>query len=210
MPCLRPLPEEHNSPQACNDTDAHPTLRTRAHRIALAAPLQAQAGTEVHTGLSSYLSPDPLGALDRDAKEVLTHAARHPGEGGHLLYDHDRSLRKTSPGGIRDDRTTTADAVMADRGATRPGGRRAVRGASAPGAGDTWGVSCQSPPWRQPHPVGTPSHTLGLMFHDAQWERSHDGRRVSWEHRQGMSQGMSAAKKLSFCVCIGQSALLAL
>jgi hypothetical protein len=75
MPCMRPSREEHNSPKACNDTDSPPTLRTRVDCIALAAPLQAQAGTAVQTGLSSCLAPDPLGALDRDAMDMLTHAA---------------------------------------------------------------------------------------------------------------------------------------
>ena len=45
MPSMRPLPDEHHSPKACNDADSRPTLRTGVHRIYLTAPLHAQAGS---------------------------------------------------------------------------------------------------------------------------------------------------------------------
>ena len=57
MPCVRPLPEEYNSPKACNDADACPTLRTGVRGMYLTAPLDAQARSKVHTGLLSRLSP---------------------------------------------------------------------------------------------------------------------------------------------------------
>jgi len=48
---MRSLPEEHTSPKACNDADACPTLCTRVRGMALAAPRDAQARTDVPTGL---------------------------------------------------------------------------------------------------------------------------------------------------------------
>src|SRR2546428_11235393 len=48
---MRSLPDEHHNPKACNDADSCPTLRTGVRGIYLAAPLDAEAGTEVQTGL---------------------------------------------------------------------------------------------------------------------------------------------------------------
>src|SRR6266446_2568965 len=50
---MRSLRDEHNGSKACNDADPRPTLRNRVHRIYLTAPLDAQTGTEVQTGLLS-------------------------------------------------------------------------------------------------------------------------------------------------------------
>jgi hypothetical protein len=52
---MRPLRDEHNGTTVCNDADPRPTLRNRVHRIYLTAPLDAQAGTEVQSGLSLRL-----------------------------------------------------------------------------------------------------------------------------------------------------------
>jgi hypothetical protein len=52
---MRPLYHEHHGTKAGNDANARPTLRTRVHRISLTAPLDAEARTEVHTGLLSRL-----------------------------------------------------------------------------------------------------------------------------------------------------------
>src|SRR2546425_6897346 len=65
MPCVRPLPDEYNSPKACNDADACPTLRTGVRGMYLTAPLDAQARSKVQTGL--------LGILHTNAAR---HAAR--------------------------------------------------------------------------------------------------------------------------------------
>src|SRR5919108_3162021 len=48
---MRPLHHEHHGTTACNDVDSRPTFRTGVHRIYLAVPLDAQARTEVQTGL---------------------------------------------------------------------------------------------------------------------------------------------------------------
>src|SRR6266487_2451556 len=85
---MRSLRDEHNGSKACNDADPRPTLRNRVHRIYLTAPLDAQTGTEVQTGLLSRLSPHPLGPLYGDAMEVLARAKRHQRDTGHSLHDH--------------------------------------------------------------------------------------------------------------------------
>jgi hypothetical protein len=72
IPHMRPLHDEHHGTKACNDADSRPTLRNGVHRMYLPAPHNAQAGPEVQTGLSSYLYSDLVGALHRDAVEVLT------------------------------------------------------------------------------------------------------------------------------------------
>ena len=54
IPHMRPLQNEHHSTTACNDADSRPTLRHGVHHISLPAPLDAQAGAEVHTGLYTY------------------------------------------------------------------------------------------------------------------------------------------------------------
>ncbi len=52
---LRSLRDEPIGNKACNDAAPYATVRPRVHRIYLAAPLKAQAGAEVQTGLSSGL-----------------------------------------------------------------------------------------------------------------------------------------------------------
>ena len=47
IPYMRSLQNEHRGTNACNDTDSRPTLRTGVHRIYLAAPLDAQARSQV-------------------------------------------------------------------------------------------------------------------------------------------------------------------
>ena len=58
----------------------------------LAAPLDAQARAKVQTGLLSRLQSHPLGALHRDAMEVLARADRRQRDTGHSLYDRLQSL----------------------------------------------------------------------------------------------------------------------
>src|SRR5712691_4564931 len=89
---IRSLRDEHNGSKACNDADPRPPLRTRVHHIYLPTPPAAQAWAEVHTGLSSRLSPHLVGALHRDAVEVLPSAARPQWATGHSLYDRLQSL----------------------------------------------------------------------------------------------------------------------
>jgi len=48
---MRAFHEEDNSSKACNDADSGATVRQRVHRIYLAAPLDAQARTQVQPGL---------------------------------------------------------------------------------------------------------------------------------------------------------------
>src|SRR5262245_56863955 len=48
---MRPLHHEHYSTKVCNDADSHPTLRAGVRGIYLAAPLDAQARSQVQTGL---------------------------------------------------------------------------------------------------------------------------------------------------------------
>jgi hypothetical protein len=55
IPHMRLSQNEHHDTKAYNDADSRPTLRTRVQRIYLATPLDAQAWTEVHTGLLSRL-----------------------------------------------------------------------------------------------------------------------------------------------------------
>ena len=55
MPHMRPLQNEHHGIKAWNDADSRSTLCTGVHRMYLAAPLHAQARSEVHTGISSRL-----------------------------------------------------------------------------------------------------------------------------------------------------------
>src|SRR5215211_6027050 len=63
MPCVRPLPQEDNSPKACNDADARPTLHPSVRGMYLPAPRDAPARSQVHTGLLSRLSPHRVGPL---------------------------------------------------------------------------------------------------------------------------------------------------
>jgi hypothetical protein len=48
---MRPWQNEHHGTKTSNDADSRPTLRTRVHRISLAAPLDAEAGTAMQPGL---------------------------------------------------------------------------------------------------------------------------------------------------------------
>src|SRR5262249_38594275 len=89
---MRSFRDEHNGSTACNDADPCPTLRTGVRGISLPAPLDAQAGTEVQTGLLSRLSPHPVGALYGDAMEVPARAERAQRETGHSRYDRVQSL----------------------------------------------------------------------------------------------------------------------
>src|SRR6266567_9046047 len=89
---MRPLHDEHHGTKACNDTDSCPTLRTRVRGIYLAAPLDAQARSKVQTGLLSRLQPHLMGALHRDAMEVLARAERRQRDTGHSLHDRVQSL----------------------------------------------------------------------------------------------------------------------
>ena len=57
------------------------------HRMYLAAPLDAQARSRVHTGLARRLSPDRVGALHQDAMDMPARTARHAWETSHALYD---------------------------------------------------------------------------------------------------------------------------
>src|SRR5262245_46480945 len=57
IPHMRPLQNEHHGTKACNDADSCPTLRIGVHRIYLAASLDAQARSQVQTGLLPGLSP---------------------------------------------------------------------------------------------------------------------------------------------------------
>src|SRR5262249_25488247 len=84
MPCVRPLPEEYNSPQACNAAASCPTLRTGVRGMYLTAPLDAQARSKVHTGLLSRLTPDLVGPLYGDAMAVLARIDRRPWQPSHL------------------------------------------------------------------------------------------------------------------------------
>src|SRR6266436_7242958 len=94
---MRPLHDEHHGTTACNDTDSCPTLRTGVRGIYLTAPLDAQAGTEVQIGLLPRLQPHLMGALHRDAMEVLARADRRQRDTGHSLYDRLQSLCHIPP-----------------------------------------------------------------------------------------------------------------
>src|SRR6266705_3679282 len=48
---MRSFHDEYNSRKACNDADPRATVRQRVHGIYLTAPLDAEAGAEVQTGL---------------------------------------------------------------------------------------------------------------------------------------------------------------
>ena len=74
---MRRLHNEHHGTKACNDADSCPTLRTRVRGIYLTAPFDAQAGTEVQTGLLPRLQSHFAGALYGDAVEVLARI-KHP------------------------------------------------------------------------------------------------------------------------------------
>src|SRR5215510_11505876 len=89
---MRPLYYEHHGTKACNDADPCATLRAGVRGIYLTAPLDAQAWSEVQTGLLPRLQPHLVGALHRDAMEVFARAARRPGPAGHSLYDCLQSL----------------------------------------------------------------------------------------------------------------------
>jgi hypothetical protein len=75
---MRPLQDEHHGTTACNDADSCPTLRTGVRGIYLPAPLDAQAGAEVHTGLSWRLQSHLMSPLHGDAVEGPTRAERPP------------------------------------------------------------------------------------------------------------------------------------
>src|SRR5215510_8727409 len=89
---MRSLYHEHHSTTACNDADPCATLRAGVRGIYLTAPLDAQAWSEVQTGLLPRLQPHLVGALHRDAMEVFACAARHQRQTGHSLYDGLQSL----------------------------------------------------------------------------------------------------------------------
>src|SRR5712691_447291 len=62
--------------------------------IYLAAPLHAQAWTEVQTRLSLRLQSHLMGPLYRDAMEMLARAERQPWQAGHPLHNRLQSLRQ--------------------------------------------------------------------------------------------------------------------
>jgi len=53
MSCMRPFPKQDNSPKACHDTDACPTLSPRVRGMELPAPRDAPARSQVRTGFLS-------------------------------------------------------------------------------------------------------------------------------------------------------------
>src|SRR5215831_9576251 len=71
---MRPIHHARSTRKTSNHTDSCPTLRLRVHAIYLAAPLHAQAGTEVQTRLSLRLQSDLIGALHGHAMAVLARA----------------------------------------------------------------------------------------------------------------------------------------
>ena len=89
---MRPLPDEHHGPKACNDANPCPTLRTGVRDLSLAIPLDAQAWAKGQTGLLSRLQSHPLSPLHRDAMEVRARADRRQRDTGHALYDRLQSL----------------------------------------------------------------------------------------------------------------------
>src|SRR5712692_5818878 len=89
---MRPLPDEYSGAKACNDADSRPALRHGVHRISLPAPLDAQAGSTVQTGLSSSLSSQFMGPLYWDAVEVLARTPRRAWQAGHRLHHRLPSL----------------------------------------------------------------------------------------------------------------------
>ena len=78
IPHMTPLHHEHPGTTACNDADSRAMVRTRVHRLARAAPVEAQARAEGPTGLASPLESHPLGPRYWQAVAVLPHAARRP------------------------------------------------------------------------------------------------------------------------------------
>src|SRR5215468_7561763 len=84
---MRSLREEPNGSTTCNDADPCPTLRTRVHRLSLTASLDAQTGTQVHTGLSSRLSPHLMAPVYGHAMAVLACPDRCAGPTGHSPHD---------------------------------------------------------------------------------------------------------------------------
>src|SRR5215510_10602602 len=60
---MRPLHDEHHSTTACNDTDSCAIVRTGIRGIYLAAPLDAQARSQVQVGLLSRLQSHLAGPV---------------------------------------------------------------------------------------------------------------------------------------------------
>src|SRR5919206_4815902 len=89
---MRPLHYEHHGTKACNDADPCATLRAGVRGIYLTAPLDAQAWSEVQTGLLPRLQPHSVAPLHGDAVEGLTRAERRQWETGHSLHDGLQSL----------------------------------------------------------------------------------------------------------------------
>src|SRR5262245_35366393 len=89
---MRSLRDEPNGSTTCNDADPCPTLRTRVHRLSLTASLDAQTGTQVHTGLSSRLSPHLMAPVYGHAMAVLACPDRCAGPTGHSPHDGLQSL----------------------------------------------------------------------------------------------------------------------
>jgi len=89
---IRPLHDEHNGTKICNDANSRATVRKRIHRIYLAAPLDAHAWAEVHTGLPSRLSPHLVDLLHRDVVAVHPRAERPQWETCYALHDCLQSL----------------------------------------------------------------------------------------------------------------------
>ena len=72
--------EEPKGSKACTDAAPCPTLRTRVHRLALPAPLDAHAWPAGPRGRSWRLAWHGVGALDREAMAVSPYAPRAPRE----------------------------------------------------------------------------------------------------------------------------------
>ena len=75
-----PLPDERYDKKSSHDADPRSTLRAGVRRIFLPAPLDAQAGAEVQTGLSPRLQSHPVGPLYGHAMEVPASAQSDDGK----------------------------------------------------------------------------------------------------------------------------------
>ena len=84
---MRPIHHARSASKTSNDADSCPTLRLGVRAISLAAPLDAQAGTQVQTGLSLCLQPHLGAAVHGDVMEGLTRAERRPGQAGYPLHN---------------------------------------------------------------------------------------------------------------------------
>ena len=91
---MRRCHHAHNVSKARNDANSRATFRHRVHGIYLAAPLHAEARTQVQTRLPSRLQPHLMGPLYRDAMKMLTGAERQPWQAGPPLHDRLQSLRQ--------------------------------------------------------------------------------------------------------------------